>query len=103
MHRAERLEYAKTLSGDLVSLREALTLWLTIWRDLMLLKSGSKTAVMNLDWEPALRNLAQRSTLSEISGIVNRLQATLLNLDRNVNPRLVLEVLLLKLPQLLVT
>jgi DNA polymerase-3 subunit delta' len=103
MHRAERLAYAKTLSGDVTSLREALTLWLTIWRDLLLLKSGSSTAVMNLDWEPALQHLAQHSTLLEVSGIVNRLQAALLNLDRNVNPRLILEVLLLKLPQLPVT
>lgn len=103
MHRAERLEYAKALSGDLVLIREALTLWLTIWRDLLLLKSGSQTAVMNLDWQPALHNLAQHSTLPEVSGMVKRLQVALLNLDKNVNPRLILEVLLLKLPQFSVT
>jgi DNA polymerase-3 subunit delta' len=100
MHRAERLDYAKDLSGDLITLRETLTLWLTVWRDLLLLKSGSQTAIVNQDWQPTLEKLITYNTLAQIGQTVTQLKAALLNLDKNVNTRLNLEVLLLKLPQL---
>jgi len=99
MHQAERLEYAKNLSRDTAGLKEALTLWLTIWRDLLLLSSGSQTGIVNLDWQEILVNIAQHSSVSQAREMVSRLQAALLNLDRNVNPRLNLEVLLLNLPR----
>jgi DNA polymerase-3 subunit delta' len=98
MRRAERLAYAYEMSRDVAVLKEVLTLWLTIWRDLLLLKSGSQTKIVNLDWQDVLQNLAQRSNISQAKEMILRLQAALLNLERNVNPRLNLEVLLLKLP-----
>ncbi|NJN94044.1 MAG: hypothetical protein HC875_08080 [Anaerolineales bacterium] len=45
-----------------------------------------------------MQQLAGHSTLAEASDMVARLRTTLINLERNVNPRLNLEVLLLKLP-----
>ncbi|HMQ53178.1 MAG TPA: DNA polymerase III subunit delta' [Anaerolineae bacterium] len=99
MHRAERLAYAADLSRDGAALKEALLLWLIIWRDLLLLQSGGQTRIINLDWLELLRQLAQRSTLGQAKEMVDRLQATYQNLERNVNPRLNLEVALLKLPQ----
>lgn len=99
MHRAERLAYAADLSRDGTALKEALLLWLVIWRDLLLLQSGGQTRIINLDWLELLRQLAQRSTLAQAKEMVDRLQATYQNLERNVNPRLNLEVALLKLPQ----
>ena len=102
MHRAERLAYAADLSRDGAALKEALLLWLIIWRDLLLLQSGGQTRIINLDWLELLRQLAQRSTLGQAKEMVDRLQATYQNLERNVNPRLNLEVALLKLPQFVV-
>ena len=99
MHKAERLAYARENSRDMVALKETLTLWLTIWRDLLLLKSGCKTKIVNLDWQDMLQTIAQHTSVTQAGNMVSRLQTTLLNLDRNVNPRLNLEVLLLKLPQ----
>ena len=40
-----------------------------------------------------------RSTIAQVNETIVRLQTALLNLDKNVNPRLNLEVVLLKLPQ----
>ncbi|MCK6624600.1 MAG: DNA polymerase III subunit delta' [Anaerolineae bacterium] len=99
--RAERLAYAHQLSRDGAMLREVLTLWLTIWRDLLLLQSGAaQTKIMNLNWQEQLQQLAGHSSLAEASQMVARLRTALINLERNVNPRLSLEVLLLKLPKL---
>jgi DNA polymerase-3 subunit delta' len=97
--RVEQLAYAFQLSRDAVLLREVLTLWLTLWRDLLLLQSGAtQTKIMNLDWHERLQTLARHSSLAQTRQMVTRLRATLINLERNVNPRLNLEVLLLKLP-----
>lgn len=98
MHQAERLAYAQEKSRDVALLKETLTLWLTIWRDLLLLKSESQTKIVNLDWRETLANIAYRSSITQIKEMIERLQAGLLNLERNVNPRLNLEVILLKLP-----
>lgn len=100
MGRAERLAYAQQLSRDGALLREVLILWLTVWRDLLLLQSGAaQTKIMNLDWRERLQALAAHSSLAQASDMVVRLRTALINLERNVNPRLNLEVLLLKLPR----
>lgn len=98
MHRAERLAYAQAASRDSAALRETFILWLTIWRDLLLLKSGSRTKIINLDWQEILQKVARQTTLTQVNSMIANLQNALLNLERNVNPRLNLEVVLLKLP-----
>jgi DNA polymerase-3 subunit delta' len=100
MPRAERLAYANVMSRNVLALKAMLTLWLTIWRDLLLLKIESETRIINLDWQETLQDVARRSTLSQVEQMIFKLQAALLNLDRNVNPRLNLEVVLLKLPSI---
>lgn len=99
MHRAERLDYAHEKSRDVLALKETLTLWLIIWRDLLLLKSGAQTKIINLDWHDTLSAISRHSTVGQIKEVIVRLQMALLNLERNVNPRLNLEVVLLKLPR----
>lgn len=102
--RVARLAYAQKISRDPAALREVLTLWLTIWRDLLLLHSGAaedeaaSSRIINVDWREKLQSLAQRSTTTQAVEMVARLRTALVNLERNVNPRLNLEVVLLKLP-----
>jgi DNA polymerase-3 subunit delta' len=98
MRRAERLAYAQIASRDGSLLKETLILWLTIWRDILLLKSGSQTKIINLDWLEILQRVAQQTTMLQVNEMMVRLQKALLNQERNVNSRLNLEVLLLKLP-----
>jgi len=97
--RVERLAYAQQLSRDLATLKEVLTLWLTVWRDLLLLQSGAaQIKIVNLDWQDRLQTMAHHSSLAQAKEMIARLRTALINLERNVNPRLNLEVLLLKLP-----
>jgi len=99
-NRFERLAYAHQLSRDPPALKEALILWLIIWRDVLLLQSGSQTRIINLDWQDLLQNIARQTNLGQAKEMVVRLRTALINLERNVNPRLNLEVLLLKLPKM---
>jgi DNA polymerase-3 subunit delta' len=98
--RVERLAYAAQLSRHPALVREILTWWLGWWRDVLLLASGSQVSVSNLDWERVLRQQAQQVTVSQAQRVVAQMRSTITNLDRNVNLRLALEVLLLSLPTL---
>jgi DNA polymerase-3 subunit delta' len=98
MNRAERLTYAHKLSRDSNAIKRILALWLTIWRDLLLLQTGSQTKPINLDWQDSLQALAQKISIAQTQKMITRLRAALINLERNTNPRLNLEVVLLKLP-----
>jgi len=100
MSRSDRLGYAVELSRDSALLRETLMGWLTIWRDMLLLQSGSQTKILNLDWQETLQNLARQGTLTQSEEMVARLRAALENTGYNVNPRLNLETVLLKLPMI---
>ncbi|MDM8519676.1 DNA polymerase III subunit delta' [Anaerolineales bacterium HSG6] len=97
-NRTERLNYAYKLSQDVTKLKEALIFWITVSRDLMLIQTQCQTPIINLDWHDPLEKLSKQLTISQVRVMVARLRKTLTNLDRNVNPRLNLEVSLLKLP-----
>ena len=81
-------------------LRQALTIWLSYWRDLMLLISGSDSPLVNLDREAELRRLAGQLDLPAVRRAAMAIEDALRRLDANVNPRLLAEVLLLDWPRL---
>ena len=98
MNRVERLAYAYDLSRDPVIVKETLLSWLTIWRDLLLMNSGSQTKIANLDWYDTLQNLTKQSNITQVQEMLIRLRTALVNLEYNVNPRLNLEAVVLKMP-----
>ncbi len=73
-------------------------LWLMWWRDLMLVKSGLKDAVINIDCRAALEEWAKQFPLTQIKDFVISLQETLEQIYHNVNPRLALETMMLDMP-----
>ncbi|MDX1522832.1 MAG: DNA polymerase III subunit delta' [Anaerolineae bacterium] len=99
MSRVDRLAYARELGRNQALLKETLLVWLTIWRDLLLIHSNGQTKILNLDWQEQLRTLAGYGSLTQAKEMVEKLRAALINLDYNVNPRLNLETVLLRLPQ----
>lgn len=96
--RVGRLAYADQLGRDAEAAREAIQLWLTWWRDVLLLRSGSSALVANSDWLEALTWLGQRLSLQQAAQIVQKTYLALTYLDKHVNLRLNLEVLLLSFP-----
>jgi DNA polymerase-3 subunit delta' len=97
-NRAERFTYAETLAKDKDALREVVQVWISLWRDVLLRASGSRTPLANLDRQPEVDQLAGRFDIQVANRILSVLDRTLDLLDENVNTRLVSEVLMLDLP-----
>lgn len=96
--RVERLAYAADLSRDAALVREVLALWLGWWHDVLLLVSGSRVTLSNVDRGALLRQLAGQVTVRQAQRMVAQLRSIVKSLDQNVNLRLALEVLVLSLP-----
>ena len=96
--RVERLDLAWRMSRDPLASRALIELWTTWWRDLLLVYGRDESQIINIDQADELRGLAGQSTMVQAWAIVNALQAAAAQLDANVNVRLALEGLLLKLP-----
>ena len=97
--RVEKFSYADKLARDKDSMRQAITFWLSYWRDVMLRTAQAETALVNVDRNMEIEDLAGKMDLSSSRKVVINLEDTLEKIDRNVNPRLLAEVLLLDLPK----
>lgn len=98
--RSARFAYAESLAKDRDALRETLELWLSWWRDVLLVASGASALPVNSDQVDALRRVAAILGLDSAAQAVAAVQRTLAALSRNANARLAMEVLLLDLPRL---
>ena len=91
-------------------MREALTTWTTLWRDVLLRATGASAKgdsaptvfvpLTNLDRAREIESLADSLGAEAAHRSVKALERTLEYLDRNVNARLAVEVLMLDLPVL---
>lgn len=98
--RVEKFSYADKLSKDKDSMRRVILLWLSYWRDVMLRTAQAKSPLVNADRNLEIEDIAHRMDLSSARRIVHQLESTLEKMEKNVNPRLLAEVLLLDLPSL---
>jgi DNA polymerase-3 subunit delta' len=69
------------------------------WRDVMLVKAGTAESVTNVDRESDLRETAARFSLTKIRNFLRDIQSATEQLKQNVNPQLVMEVLMLNMPE----
>ncbi|MFP3974952.1 MAG: DNA polymerase III subunit delta' [Chloroflexota bacterium] len=99
---SERFAFASELAGefsnDRASVRTKLALWLTWWRDLLLAKSGCTDFITNIDRREEVERQAGQYETWVIHNMIRSIRETMQRLDRNANPRLALEVLMLQLP-----
>jgi DNA polymerase-3 subunit delta' len=98
MGRLDRLEYARRLTRSTAGIQETLELWLSWWRDLLLITGGSPDTISNVDAADFLEQEARRYDLRSEVGFVNAIHRTQRALEMNADPRLALEVLMLDLP-----
>jgi len=98
-NRAHRLAYAAALSRNPRLLGETLMLWGSWWRDILLLKSGAQVPLCNIDRLERLQEQAQCITLDQARRMVEQVEFVMQCLERNVNTRLAIEVLLLGWPR----
>jgi DNA polymerase III gamma/tau subunit len=81
-------------------MRRVVLIWLSYWRDVMLRTAHAETPLVNIDRNLEIENLADRMDLPSARRVVDGLEGTLKKIERNVNSRLLAEVLLLDLPRL---
>ena len=98
-NRAERFAYADGLAKDKEAFRSATLLWLSFWRDVLIKASGAAAPLANLDRAGEIEGLAKRLGIPASQRVINALERTLYAQERNLNPRLAAEVLMLDLPQ----
>ncbi len=98
----ERFVYASHLAAQFTQNRRlvygALGAWLDYWRDLMLVKIGCEDMITNVDRLGRLVEMAGGYRLAQIRAFMEGIRAAAEQLRQNANPRLVLEVLMLDLP-----
>ena len=98
--RVEKFSYAEKLAKDKDSMRQTILVWLSYWRDVLLRVAGAETPLINVDRNMEIEFLAGRLDLSSARKVVSDHESTLEKMDRNVNSRLLAEVLLMDLPKM---
>jgi DNA polymerase-3 subunit delta' len=96
---AQAAQLATQFSQNRGLVEERLELWLDWWRDLLLVKVGHSDTITNIDRLATLIKMAEGYNLAEIRAFINSIQAAGEQLKQNANPRLVLEVLMISIPE----
>ena len=98
----QRFAYAQELAAQFSKQRksviEIIDAWIGWWHDLMLLKGGGAESITNIDYKDTLEKQAGYLTLEETSDFIARLRRAKEQLNKNINPRLLLEWLMLNIP-----
>jgi len=98
----ERFNYAGVLSTQFgkgrASVYEILDIWLDVWRDVLLLRTGLGYIINNIDIEEALMSWSDMLDIQSIRDTIRAIQDAKEQLQMNANSRLVLEVMMLDVP-----
>ena len=99
-----RFAYAAKLGMKIDKDREAglkdVDLWLGWWRDLLFLKENLPEFATTALHRESIKSFINAFTLEEIASAIKTIHDTKILIERNVNPRLALEVMMLDLPKL---
>ena len=81
------------------TVQQKLALLLDWWRDILLVKADNADAIVNIDRQDVLKEMASGCTLAQIRGFIRRIESVMKQLRLNVSPQLALEVLMLNVPE----
>jgi DNA polymerase-3 subunit delta' len=84
---------ARAEAANLVSL------WVSIWRDVMLRFYGQRKSICNMDRDSELGRLQGAVDIGQVEAALHAMERTLDALGKNANTRLALETLMLDLPR----
>lgn len=94
-NRTQRFAYAEKLARrDGAHIQAVLEDWLLLWRDV----TRAGTEALNDDQHALIQTLTATVTRAQSAEIMRAISGTIRNLDSNVNARLALDVLLMRLP-----
>ncbi|MFH0942451.1 MAG: DNA polymerase III subunit delta' [Chloroflexota bacterium] len=93
------MELAELFGRDRQKVGEIFGIWREWWRDLMLAKLGLSGAVTSVDRTAELETMAAGLGLGQIRKFIGDIDLASEELEQNASPRLVLEVLVLNIPE----
>jgi DNA polymerase-3 subunit delta' len=76
-----------------------LDLLLNWWHDLLLVKVDCGKDVVNIDYNDELKNMASAYSMGQIRAFIGRIQLAKEQLRQNANHQLIMEVLMLNIPE----
>jgi DNA polymerase-3 subunit delta' len=97
--RVDKFNYAEKMAKDKDAMRQTLSIWLSYWRDVLLRASDAPAPITNIDFDESITTRASKLNLPKARRILSDIESALERLERNVNARLLAEVLLLDLPE----
>ncbi len=96
--RMARLNFSEQISRQPETLEQTLGLWATWWRDILLIQHGTPGSIVNLDRHVQLAEQAERYSPQQVEGALQDVLQTARRIRANVNARLAMDVLALRLP-----
>ncbi len=94
-----RFDAAQELSQDDATLKRLLAYWRTGWRDVLLLQTDTSTGLTHVEKRDSLEKLAAQVDVRTTSALLRTLDEAEAALRKNANTRLLVEWLMLQLPQ----
>lgn len=94
-----RFETAKALAKDDAVLAETLEIWITFWRDVLLIQSETGDAIVHAEQRRTLEQIAAATDVGQSLAVLGELEDAQTALLANANTQLLVEYLLLGLPQ----
>ena len=79
--------------------QQKLDLLLSWWHDLLLVKADCEKDIKNIDFQDELKKMAVGYSLGQIRAFIDRIQSAKEQLRLNANQQLVMEVLMLNIPE----
>ncbi len=95
-----RFATAHTLAQDDEVLAETLETWLTFWRDVLLIQTNNAVALVHVEQRNYLLSIAERISVAQTVDILAAIEQSQEALLANANTQLLVENLLLSLPDL---
>ena len=103
-NKRQRFQYVESQLKQKSNLRETVyelvSAWLTFWRDVMIVRTNAGIPLVNQGRNTFIQNVARQVELPQVEAILKTHEKALDQIDKYVNPRLVVENLLLALPRL---
>lgn len=96
----QRLALSEQMAGRSAQLYAMIELWASWWRDVMLVQAGADDACSNTDFRTVLEQHAQAVAPVQVTDYIKTMRRVEQSLRTNVNARLALDVMLLRLPHM---
>lgn len=96
--RVGRFSFVEKVYKDHESILFYLQIWLSFWRDVLILAAKAESPIVNLDQVDRVDAIANQFGFERARVVVNSISRTMDLIEKNVNKRLALEVMLLDFP-----